>query len=245
MSEAEMAIAAHELEALFDALPNVVFFVKDQEGRYTHANLTLVSRLGMKRRSEVVGRTASELFPAGLGGLYSEQDRRVLEGAVIEDHLEIHIFPNHKPGWCLTCKRPVRVGSSIRGLVGISRDLRSPEGRHPTYDRLRRVAAHLQQHYAGAVRLQTLADLANLSVSQLERQFRHVFLLTPRQALNKLRIEGAMRLLHGDDSVASVSAACGFTDQSAFTRRFRSAVGMSPRAYRKAIVSPESLATHK
>lgn len=235
MSDAAMAIPARELEVLFDALPNVVFFVKDQQGRYTHANLTLVSRLGMKHRSEVVGRTANELFPAGLGGVYSAQDRRVLDGELIEDHLEVHIFPNRKPGWCLTCKRPVRVGNCIQGLVGISRDLKSPDGRHPTYDKLRRVCTHLQQHYANPVSMQTLADLAGLSVAQLERHFNRVFLLTPRQALNKLRIEAAMRLLRGDGSVASIGAACGFTDQSAFTRRFRSTVGMAPRAYRAAI----------
>jgi AraC-like DNA-binding protein len=235
MPESAMAISAQELETLFDALPNVVFFVKDEAGRYTHANLTLVSRLGMKRRSEVVGRTASELFPAGLGGVYSAQDRRVLDGELIEDHLEVHIFPNRKPGWCLTCKRPVRVGNYIRGLIGISRDLKSPDGRHPTYDRLRRVLSYLQEHYSSHVSMQTLAGLASLSVAQLERHFRRVFLLTPRQALNKLRIEAAMRLLHGRDSVASISAACGFTDQSAFSRRFRSTVGMSPRSYRQAI----------
>jgi hypothetical protein len=178
MLEAAMAIPAQELEVLFDALPNVVFFVKDQEGRYTHANLTLVTRLGMKLRSDVVGRTADELFPLGLGGIYSEQDRRVLNGELIEDHLEVHIFPNRKPGWCLTCKRPVRVGNGIQGLVGISRDLKSPDGRHPTYDRLRRVCIHLQQHYANAVSTRTLADLAGLSVAQLERHFYRVFLLT-------------------------------------------------------------------
>jgi AraC-like DNA-binding protein len=237
MPEAAMAIPAQELEVLFDALPNVVFFVKDQKGRYTHANLTLVARLGMKLRSDVVGRTADELFPPGLGGVYSEQDWRVLNGELIEDHLEVHIFPNRKPGWCLTCKRPVRVGNSIQGLVGISRDLKSPDGRQPTYDRLRRVCSHLQQHYANSVSSKTLADLAGLSVAQLERHFYRVFLLTPRQALNKLRIEAAMRLLHGDDSVATIGAACGFTDQSAFTRRFRSTVGMAPRAYRATIAN--------
>ena len=96
--------------------------------------------------------------------------------------------------------------------------------------------AHLQQHYADAVSMQTLADLAGLSVAQLERQFRHVFLLTPRQALNKLRIEAAMRLLQGDDSVASDRAPRADSPIRAhFTRRFRSTVGMAPRAYRKAI----------
>lgn len=50
-------------------------------------------------------------------------------------------------------------------------------------------------------------------------------------------IEAAMPLLHGDDSVATIGAACGITDQSAFTRRFRSTVGMAPRAYRATIAN--------
>jgi AraC-like DNA-binding protein len=136
----------------------------------------------------------------------------------------------------------VCVGNCIQGLVGISRDLKLPDGRHPTYDRLRRVCTHLQQHYASSMSMQTLADLAGLSVAQLERHFHRVFLLTPRQAVNKLRIEAAMRLLHGDDSVATISAACGFTDQSAFTRRFRSTVGMAPRAYRTTIANQVAVA---
>jgi AraC-like DNA-binding protein len=234
MPDPAMAIPAHELEMLFDALPNVVFFVKDQAGRYTHANLTLVSRLGLKRRSELIGHTADELFPAGLGGNYAAQDRQVLDGELIEDHLEVHLFPNRKPGWCITCKRPLRHDNRIQGLVGISRDLRSPDGNPPTYDRLRRVHGHMQENYTRRVSIKTLADLAGLSVAQLERHFQRVFLLTPRQFLNKLRIDAAMQLLHSADSVASIGAACGFTDQSAFTRRFRETVGMTPRAYRRA-----------
>jgi AraC-like DNA-binding protein len=210
----------------------VVFFIKDREGRYTHANLTLVARLGLKHRREVLGRHATELFPPKLGSAYAAQDRRVIGGELMEDHLEVHIFPSRKPGWCLTCKRPLRVESRISGLVGISRDLGKPDGRHPVYGRLRKAFAHLQRHYACKVRTRTLADLAGMSVAQLERHFRRVFLLTPRQALNKLRIEAAMRLLHGKGSVAAVGAACGFSDQSAFARQFKATVGMTPRAYR-------------
>ena len=228
-----MNIPAEDLEALFDALPDVVFFVKDTEGRYTHANLTLVRRLGLARRAEILGRHVSELFPAHLGGTYAAQDRRVLGGELIEDQLELHIFPTRTPGWCLTCKRPLRVRGQIRGVVGISRDLGQPDGRHPTYDRLRRALAYLQQHYAAPVRIQTLAHLAGLSVAQLERHFRRVFQLTPHQVLNKLRIEAAMRSLRGADRIAAIGAACGFTDQSAFARRFKATVGMTPREYRE------------
>jgi AraC-like DNA-binding protein len=234
----EVKISANELEVLFDALPDVVFFVKDTTGRYTHANLTLVRRLGLKRREDVIGRGVTELFPVAMGGSYASQDRRVLDGEVIENQLEVHIFANRTPGWCLTCKRPLRQDDDICGVVGISRDLGQPDGRHPTYQRLRRVLAHLQEHYAESIRVATLAELAELSVAQLERHFRRVFQLTPQQVLTKLRIEAAMRMLQGDDSVAAIGLACGFADQSSFTRQFKATVGMPPRDYRNMIAAP-------
>jgi len=230
-----IAIPADELEGLFDALPDVVFFVKDAAGRYTHANLTLVRRLGLRRRAQVIGRGVAELFPAHMGGSYAAQDRRVLAGETIEDQLEVHIFPNRAPGWCLTRKHPLRVRGKVRGVVGISRDLGQPDGRHPTYDRLRRVIDHLQRHYADNVRIAELAELAGVSLAQLERHFRNVFQITPQQALTRLRIEAAMRLLVGADSIAAIGLACGFADQSAFARQFKATVGMTPRAYRKLV----------
>lgn len=227
-----MKISADELEPLFDVLPDVVFFVKDMEGRYTHANLTLVRRLGLKQRGDVIGKDVTELFPSAMGGSYAVQDRRVLNGEIIENQLEVHIFANRAPGWCLTCKRPLRVRGRICGVVGISRDLGLPDGRHPIYDRLKRVLTYMQEHYGDGVRIQSLAEQAELSIAQFERHFRRVFQLTPQQVLTKLRIEAAMRMLHTDDSVASIGVACGFVDQSAFARQFKATVGMTPRAYR-------------
>jgi len=233
----ETMISADELETLFDALPDVVFFVKDAAGRYTHANLTLVRRLVLTRREDVIGRSVTELFPAVMGGSYASQDQRVLDGEVIENQLEVHIFANRTPGWCLTCKRPLRRDDDVCGVVGISRDLGQPDGRHPTYVRLGRVLGHMQEHYADRVRVASLAKLADLSVAQLERHFRRVFQLTPQQVLTKLRIEAAMRLLQGDDSVAAIGLACGFADQSSFARQFKATVGMSPRDYRNIVAS--------
>lgn len=232
-----MKISADELEPLFDALPDVVFFVKDIEGRYTHANLTLVRRLGLKRRSDVIGKDVTELFPTMMGGSYAAQDRRVLAGELIENQLEVHIFNNRTPGWCLTCKRPLISRGEVRGVIGISRDLGQPDGKHPTYDRLRRVLAHMQEHYADTVRVHTLATLAGLSVAQLERHFRRVFQLTPQQVLTKVRIESAMRLLGSGDSIASIGMACGFVDQSAFARQFKATVGMTPSDYRAMVTA--------
>lgn len=228
----QLNLPALEMQTLFDALPDVVFFIKDREGRYTHCNLTLVRRLGRKQRSEVIGNSPLDVFPLPLGGSYLMQDRRVLCGEVIDNQLEVHLYPNRLPGWCLTFKRPVCEDNDVIGVVGVSRDLGQPDNRHSAFERLNTVMEFMQKHFGENLRVQTLADLAGLSVAQLERHFRRVFQVTPQQLLTKLRIEAAMRLLHGEDSIASIGQQCGFADQSAFARQFKATVGMTPRDYR-------------
>lgn len=226
-------IAADTLGAVLDAIPDVVFFVKDMAGRYTHVNLTLVHRVGKKHRDEVIGRSVDELYSTPLGESYAIQDQRVLRGETIENHLEVQVFPNRTLGWCLTHKRPLQVNGTVHGIIGISRDLGQPDQKQPVYARLRRVLDYLQTHYAENLRVQLLAEMGDLSVAQLERHFRRVFQITPQQMLTKLRIEAAMTLLRGDDSIATISQSCGFGDQSAFARQFKATVGISPTDYRR------------
>lgn len=237
-------IDAEQLQKLLDTLPDTVFFIKDTHGRYTHANLTLVRRLGLSRREDVVGRTPAELFPQRLGDAYASQDRRVLAGHAIHSQLEIHLFPNRAPGWCLTHKTPLRQAGRVTGLIGLSRDLQQPDGRHPGFARLRRVLDHMDAHFADGVRMQALATLAGLSLSQLERQFHRVFHLTPQQWLTRLRIEAAMAMLQEENSIAAIGQACGFSDQSAFSRQFKASVGTTPRDFRKLLESRAARSGH-
>jgi AraC-like DNA-binding protein len=223
-----------------DASPNIVFFIKDTEGRYTHANLTLMHRLGLTRRDEVIGRHESELFPAALNSSHAKQDERVLLGETIENELQLQVFPNHAPGWCLTHKRPLRVRGEICGIVGSSHDIAAPSAIQPGSAGLRRAFDYLHEHYAESIRVYALADMAGMSMAELNRHFLGEYQLTPQQMLTKLRIESAMRFLRGSDSMAAISHACGFADQSAFTRQFKATVGMTPRSYRLSIAAGAS-----
>jgi PAS domain-containing protein len=99
--------SSSDVQDLFDALPDTVFFIKDRQGRYTHCNLTLVQRLGRKKRGEVIGRSPLEVFPAPLGNRYLLQDQQVLGGDPIADRLEVHLYPNRRRGCCITIKRPL------------------------------------------------------------------------------------------------------------------------------------------
>jgi AraC-like DNA-binding protein len=51
--------------------------------------------------------------------------------------------------------------------------------------------------------------------------------------LIKLRIDHAAVLLGGHDTIAAIAQACGYADHSAFTRQFRSVVGVTPRDYQR------------
>lgn len=229
----DITLPPKQLQALLDPLPDVVFFIKDTECRYQHVNQTLIQRLGLKRREDIIGKSVLELYPPSLANTYIMQDRRVLCGDVIENLLELQLYPNRLRGWCLTLKQPIRENGKVVGLIGISRDLGQPDSRHSSFARLQSAVNYMQAHYNDPLRVQMLADIAGISVAQLERLFKRVFQLTPQQLLTKLRIEAAMRMLQSSDtSIAEIGQLCGFSDQSAFARQFKCTVGMPPRDYR-------------
>ena len=95
-------------ETLFDRIPDVVFFIKDRDGRYVVVNQTLVTRCGRRDKNELLGQTARQVFPSPLGNRFFEQDRRVLaSGIPIVQNLELHLYPTRLEGWCLTDKLPL------------------------------------------------------------------------------------------------------------------------------------------
>jgi AraC-like DNA-binding protein len=226
-----------DARTLFDACPDVVFFGKDAEGRYTHGNRTLLQRLGLDDENELIGRDAVALFPTPLGASYHAQDRRVLDsGQPLLDELELHLFPNHAPGWCLTRKLPLLDGGGrVVGLVGISRDLPLSARAQSVTRRLRRVIEHVQAHPGEPHRIAALAGMAQLSLAQFERQFQRLLQVSPKAWLTSVRLDAAMQALAGSDTgVAEVAQQCGFADQSAFARSFRKHVGLTPTQFRAA-----------
>jgi AraC-like DNA-binding protein len=103
------------------------------------------------------------------------------------------------------------------------------------YARIAKVVGHLQANFSERLRVPELAARAGLSAYQLEQRVRKIFQLTAGQFLHKVRMEHALnRLRETDDAIAVIALDCGYSDQSAFTRQFRLAVGLSPSEYRRA-----------
>lgn len=79
--------------------------------------------------------------------------------------------------------------------------------------------------------LQQLCQLTNLSPYYLTRIFSSTVGIPPHAYLNQLRIVHAKRLLAENWKIAEVAQETGFTDQSHFTKTFKTLVGVTPGQY--------------
>jgi AraC family transcriptional regulator len=116
-------------------------------------------------------------------------------------------------------------------------DMRSPSplprgGLAPWQER--RAKGLLDARLDGAVSLVDLATTCQLSVRQFRRAFRQSTGQSPHRWLVERRLDKAQGLLElSAQSLNDIAAACGFANQSHFTRVFTSAMGMSPGAWRR------------
>lgn len=232
-------------EALFDCLPDVVFFIKNSRAQYVVVNRTLVERCGRRDKSELVGRTADEVFPLPLGRSYREQDEQVLGGGhAIRDQLELHFYPTGQAGWCITNKLALRdAEGGVAGLYGVSKDLQGANEKSEDFSQVAEAVRRIRSEYHQPLHVGDLAERAGLSPYQFEQRIRRIFHVSAGQLIQKIRLEAAVeRLRETDESIATIASRCGYSDQSAFTRKFRETVGLSPSEYRRSARSTGTLA---
>jgi PAS domain S-box-containing protein len=224
------------LEDLFDRVRDTAFFVKDRHGRYVACNQSLVGRVGLKDKAELIGRTVTEIFPSGLAEQYRIQDAEVLNaGKPVIDRLELHWHANRRFGWCLTTKLPLLdpLGTVI-GLIGISRDLTAPNDTSKIPPGLTKALEYLEQNFTEVVSPAVLAQEAGLSQVRFARIIKRIYRITPSQLITQTRLSAAARMLQEPaKAIADIAHACGFYDHSAFTRAFHSATGLTPTEFRR------------
>ncbi|MDP3073907.1 MAG: AraC family transcriptional regulator [Opitutaceae bacterium] len=233
---AAAAIDRALLEELFDHTPDIAFFIKDAAGRYTTVNHSLVERHGLRSKAEMIGRRPADVCAGSFGRIPTEQDADVLRtGRPIVEHLELHWLLPHRPVWCLTTKLPLRdAAGKIRGLIGISKDVRAPLPPREIQPEIAAALLHLETNYAEPISPSRLARLARVPPARFGRVVKRIFGLTPVQLIAKTRIAaGSLALRDTPRAVAEIAHACGFSDHSAFTRAFRAATGVTPTEFRR------------
>jgi PAS domain S-box-containing protein len=224
------------LRTLFDLAPDMTFFVKDAEGRYVAVNQSLLVRHGLRYAEEAIGRRPSDICPGDFGRIPAEQDQRVLRtGRPLIEHLELHWQRPAEPVWCLTTKLPLRDDAGrITGLIGFSRDVRTPVQTADIPVRFAAVLAEFEEDPSQPCSPAVLARRAERTTAQFAKLIGRVHGLTPLQFIIKTRITAGSRWLRESRKpVAEIAQLCGYQDQSAFTRAFRAATGLTPLEYRR------------
>ncbi len=99
----------------------------------------------------------------------------------------------------------------------------------PRIDRVIEVIQHDLSHTSS---IQELAQHACLSPTQFKKVFKQSMAMTTQQYVTRLRMEKAKALLaHTDLPIRIVAEQVGYTDLSAFSRRFSEFFGLSPTAF--------------
>lgn len=223
------------VEKLFCALPEVVYCLKDCARVYHSANDAFAERVGLGSRWEVVGKRAEDLFPDVLSAHYRAQDEEVLTtGKGFQERLELVPLRGGGLGWFLATKLPLHdAKGALIGVASISQDLRLPSGKKEQYGELSEIVSHIEQNFAEDLSRRELSQRVGLSEEQFERRLKRIFGLSLSGLTRKLRIEHGSRLLvESAMSLADISLECGYSEQSAFTRQFKTTVGMPPGKYR-------------
>jgi len=100
--------------------------------------------------------------------------------------------------------------------------------------RIIRVKNFINEHYMDEVKLETLADIANMSQSAFSRFFKLHTGRTLSDYIIDVRLSNATRLLIDTTrSIANISFDCGYNNLSNFNRIFRRKKGCSPSEFRE------------
>ena len=223
--------------SLFQALPEVMFFVKDIQGRFVYVNRAFADDFTNLAPEEVVGLTDLDIFPTELAAIFRNGDMDVVtSGEAVWNKQELLCRKSGEVEWRATSKIPLTdKKGKIVGSAGVTRPLGHSEG-CPVPTQHREMAAVVGAIYKCLdrdLRVAEIAEAAGTSVSTLERAFKDRMGTTPKKFIMQAKISTACeKLINTELSVKEISASVGFTDNASFTRSFKRLMGKSPSEYR-------------
>jgi AraC family transcriptional regulator len=102
----------------------------------------------------------------------------------------------------------------------------------------RRAVEYIEDHLGLKMEVRDMADFVALSPSHFSRAFKQSLGSSPMAYVAARRVERAKLMMTSTrERLTHIALACGFADQSHFTRSFHRIVGMSPALWRRASTS--------
>ncbi len=238
-------IGVKHLIDMFDLLPNTLFWIKDENCRFLHVNRIFIAHSGLGCISKVIGKNDYAISPPHLARQYILDDKKVMEGHIVTDRIELNHLSSGKFGWFSTSKRPIHdENGKLIGTYGLTHYLEQTAQALSSIAPVRAPVEYIRQNYHQSITMDELANLACLSLSALERRFKKHLGKTPKQFINDVRLENARRqLIETKLPIIDIAFSCGFKEHSYFSKQFKALFGLLPSQVRKQQlpISPEIL----
>ncbi len=221
---------------LFDFMPEVQLFVKNAQSQFTKVNQALIDSMGARSEQDIIGKSDYDFHAHDIAEKYIEEDQQVMstQKAFVN---KVWLVPNSKGLliWYLCTKIPLfdKKGQVI-GIAGTLRNYKATGLVLEPYAEIAKAINYINDNYNKEISIQSLAELANLSVSQFERKFKKLLHTTPLKYIAKLRLNSACKSLsQSNDSITQIALSTGYYDHSYFTKIFTKQIGINPKEYRK------------
>ena len=220
---------------LFDLLPAVYVFVKNRHSEIMFASRGWLKTFHITDEAAAIGLTDFDLTPTAMSEGYRKDDAAVLSGkGPLLGRVELWFNRQGLPEWFMVHKLPLRSRTGrIVGIIGFLQDYQASEKTLPAFQAIADIVAFMRQNYHEPLSIGDMARRTALSPRQLERKFKAIFGVGPREFLIKTRVQAAARLLRETDrSLPDIALACGFCDQTRLGRHFRRHMGLTPARFR-------------
>ncbi|MCD8380462.1 MAG: AraC family transcriptional regulator [Lachnospiraceae bacterium] len=164
-------------------------------------------------------------------------DRYQIESAYIGENLSVKLlFQDIMTE--LQLKKPmfndIVVGSLYKMFALIHRSCQQSALTSQDSFSIDRLIMHLNQKYAEAWTISTMAAYCRLSESYFSHTFKQYTGTSPMRFLNELRMEKAKILLSADTmTISTIAALVGYEDPLYFSRSFKKYTGISPREFQR------------
>lgn len=224
------------IETMFDILPDICFYIKDQNYQFMLCNEAMARIFNLRKKSDVIGKTEYEFFPKKIADAIRHDDFRIIhhsESILNRTELIVNEFGNII--WVSTSKLPLfGHNGEVLGVMGTTRVLSESESLPEDYQPFAKAIKYIKNNYHTVIDVAELANMSFLSNSQFRSRFKAVITMPPQQFILKVRVQAACHLLSTTEkSLTDIALHCGFCDQSHFTRQFRSFLDISPKKYRE------------
>ncbi|TLV04884.1 AraC family transcriptional regulator [Klebsiella indica] len=224
------------LHELFDFIPNICFYLKDEQSKWRSCNRAALDVIHACQRAEIIGLNERDFFPRDVATAILADDRHVMRsGEHIINKMELIAGDRGRLFWATTTKMPAcDEQGKVCGIMGITRVLEEtclvPDGYHQFSPAIH----YVEEYFGETISIRKMARMCCLSESQFRKRFRLIFRASPQQFILRFRMKMAAKMLvENTQPIADIAQRCSFCDQSYFTRQFSLFFGVSPKRYRE------------